>query len=93
MRVLFNWRAYYYEKVVRAQKHIKQDSYVSNCRGTSLLKIKQQYEKMEPYMSGNTAGQKSIFSTVLKFKNKYRTIAKLVFLLSKSADSNYDMQD
>lgn len=44
-------------------------------------------------MSRNTAGQRSIFSTVLKFKNKYRIIAKLVFLLSKSANSNYYMQD
>lgn len=45
-------------------------------------------------MSRNTAGQRSIFSKYfLKFKNKYRRIAKLVFLLSKSANSNYYMQD
>lgn len=82
------------EKALRAQKrNIKQDSYVSNSRGTFLLKIKQQYEKMTHYLSGNTAEQKSIFSTVLKFKSKYRRIAKLVFLLSKSANSNYDTQD
>lgn len=44
-------------------------------------------------MSRNRAGQKSIFSTVLKFKNKYRRIAKLAFLLKTSANSNYDIQD
>lgn len=44
-------------------------------------------------MHGNTARQKSIFSKVLTFKNKYRRIAKLVFLVSESANSNYDMPD
>lgn len=68
------------EKAVRAHKRkcIKQDSYVSNSSGAFLLKIKKQYEKMTHYLSGNTAEQKSIFSTLLKFKSKYRRIVKLV---------------
>lgn len=32
-------------------------------------KIKKQYEKKPHYVNVNSAGQKSIFSTVLKFKN------------------------